>query len=96
MEQGQVGNNPKVAANCFIDSTSYREYFIGSDFTQKLVAIRPYDQPKGGHEFRASSAYKYDFGSDLHNAAASGKQLIETIKEQRRVAKKVRVHQRAG
>lgn len=81
------GINRKVPAKCFLDNTSYRSFFVGPDFTRKHVAMKPYDQPNLSHKFRAASAYRYDYGSDLHKKGTTGKQLIDTMRDQRSRAK---------
>ena len=61
---------------CFLENTSYRNFIIGtSDFSGEHIAAMRSNQegkaqtvkPKVSHKFRASSAYKQDYGSDLHN-----------------------------
>ena len=79
MDKSRRGNIPDVDAKCFMENTSYRNFFIASDFTQNHRAKKPYDQPKVNHKFRATSAYKNDYGSDMHQKATFGKFLIETI-----------------
>lgn len=81
------GNHVRVPVRSFIDNTSYRSFFMGPDFTQKHVAMRPHDQPNVNHKFRASSAYRYDYGSDLHKQLTHGKNLLESIYDQRSRAK---------
>ena len=92
----QDGQNPRFAAKCFIDSTSYKSYFVGPDIIQKFTAIKPYDQPNVNGKFRAASAYKYDFGNDFHTKESTGKQLINALVDQKDRAKRIRLNQRQG
>lgn len=45
-ERGDTGGVDTSATkkNYFVDSTSYKSYFVSSDVTGKFIAIKPYDQ----------------------------------------------------
>lgn len=45
-ERGDTGGVDTSATkkNYFVDSTSYKSYFVSSDVTGKFIANKPYDQ----------------------------------------------------